>query len=536
MYIVYRVSGCGKVTGKSNEDLELIFSTEKNRTKVEIKAKADLSLVAAVQEISHAYGKEDLFFVNGYQSWTDSFEYRYDKRLKDAKSIFPPIRNTFALSQYGDSFFYEYKKNVFHGYDVSYIKGENPLFVGNLNYRTAYLIIEHHKKKNLLLLKSDVENIHLEAGKSISLFDYVISVDIKKGMEEYFGFFRKPSAKKLFGYTSWYNHYQNIDENVIQKALNESSPDFELFQIDDGYETYVGDWLDVDQKKFPNGLSPLVEKIHKKGMMAGIWLAPFAAEKNSKVFKSHPEWFVTKKNGKPLKAGANWSGFYALNLDVPDAVSYIKKFLSFYLDLGFDFFKLDFLYAINLVPLKGLSRAQTAQKAYSLLRSIFGEKLILGCGAVTSNSCEVFDYLRIGPDVSLIFDDVWYMRHLHRERISTKITIRNTIYRSFFNGRAFLNDPDVFVLRNENVKLSPEQKKALVTINALFGSLFLTSDNPASYGTEQKKVLEEALNLFRNGNAIGFQTKKNSIEIDYELDGKKASVLYDIEKGVLREL
>ena len=134
MYIVYKVSGCAKVTEKSNEDLELIFSTEENRTKVEVKAKADINLVAAVQEIFHAYRKDDLFFVNGYQSWTDSFEYGYNNRLKDAKSIFPPIKNTFALLQYGDSYFYEYKKNAFHGYDVSYIKGKNPLFIGNLSY------------------------------------------------------------------------------------------------------------------------------------------------------------------------------------------------------------------------------------------------------------------------------------------------------------------------------------------------------------------------------------------------------------------
>ena len=41
-----------------------------------------------------------------------------------------------------------------------------------------------------------------------------------------------------------------------------------------------------------------------------------------------------------------------------------------------------------------------------------------------------FDYLRIGADVTLIFDDVWFMRHLHRVRISTKMSLQNTIYRS----------------------------------------------------------------------------------------------------------
>jgi len=73
----------------------------------------------------------------------------------------------------------------------------------------------------------------------------------------------------------------------------------------------------VDEKKFPHDLEPIVEKIHKKGYKAGIWLAPFVAETKSKLFQEHPEFFKTNK-GKPIKAGGNWSGFYALDLEKED--------------------------------------------------------------------------------------------------------------------------------------------------------------------------------------------------------------------------
>jgi alpha-galactosidase len=44
----------------------------------------------------------------------------------------------------------------------------------------------------------------------------------------------------------------------------------------------------------------------------------------------------------------------------------------------------------------------------------------------------------------------------HRERVSTKNSIDDTTFRRQLNGRAFMNDPDVFFLRDENCKLTEE--------------------------------------------------------------------------------
>lgn len=83
----------------------------------------------------------------------------------------------------------------------------------------------------------------------------------------------------------------------------------------------------------------------------------------------------------------------------------------------------------------------------------------------------VVDYCRIGCDVSLDGDDVWYMRLFHRERVSTKQSIGNTVFRRQLNGRAYGSDPDVFFLREENCKLTPQQKDQLATVNALFSGI-----------------------------------------------------------------
>jgi alpha-galactosidase len=113
--------------------------------------------------------------------------------------------------------------------------------------------------------------------------------------------------EKLYGYSSWYNRYQNIDEASIEQDLERDAPRSfqknDLFQIDDGWEPYVGDWLEPDAKKFPNGMKKMADQIHAAGYRAGIWLAPFAAEEKSKLYQEHPDWFI-KKDGRTGNAAA----------------------------------------------------------------------------------------------------------------------------------------------------------------------------------------------------------------------------------------
>ena len=217
----------------------------------------------------------------------------------------------------------------------------------------------------------------------------------------------------------------------------------------------------------------------------------------------------------------------------PDTLAYIKECLEYYIDLGFDFFKLDFLYAASLPLYEGLTRAEMAEKSYTFIKEVLKDKLVLGCGAIPFNSANKFEYLRIGPDVSLIFDDIWYMKHMHRERISTKVTLQNTIYRSIFNNHLFLNDPDVFLLRDDNIKLSAKQKEALLTINSLFGSVLMTSDNIGSYDDAKKDLLEKAFEMFYQSTDKSYKKDGNYILISYKLEGKVYNLKYNTLKGVM---
>lgn len=541
MIIRYFADGVLKsVKDPSDGENEIKILSENNGKKVTVTALCDITLDSAVIPVEFKKSRKSSVFVNGYQSWTASKEYvaadnlLLTEKQRNLDRLPKSLVKGYSFKSYGSQFFHKANNSSLLGVDYAYVKGEEEIFIGNLNYKNAYLMIEIHKKKDRILLLSDVDGKALKKGESFVVFDFMISKSAEKGQKEYFDRLTPKSTRKLFGYTSWYNHYQDIDEKKIYTALEEADERFDLFQIDDGFETFVGDWLNVDGKKFPNGLKPIVDRIHEKGLLAGIWLAPFAAEKNSELVKNHPELIAKNDKGEFISAGSNWSGFYPLDLNNLSAVEYVRKVLRFYVDLGFDFFKLDFLYATNLKPILGKTRSETAEFAYSVLCEELKDKIILGCGATLSNGFEKFDFMRIGPDVSLIFDDVWFMRLMHSERISTKTTLQNTIYRSAMDGKAFLNDPDVILLRDDNISLSEKQKYALAKINSLFGSLLMTSDNPKTYDDKKAAVLSEVLGLFHNAKVLSYERIKRNIRIEYEQDGKKNEFYYDTKKGVIK--
>ncbi len=521
-----------KIKSLYNDVCKLKYSKVGNNEILTIKSDENIKINKATITIPFSYKSDDLIFCNGYQSWTDSFLYSKNDRLKNVSRLPKGLLKFYGFKMYGDSYFKKYHDNVIHGYDISYIEGKHNLTIMNDNFRNNYLIINHDKLLKKIILEADCKDLIIPKDKEYRLFNYYIIEDIPANLE-FNNNFNLDFKKKIIGYTSWYNHYQNINEEIVSECLDHLDSRFNLFQIDDGYETFVGDWLDIDQNKFPNGLKPLVDKAHEKNLMAGIWLAPFVCEKNSKLFKEHPEYLLKNDKGKPIKCGSNWSSFYALDFDNLDARNYIKKSLKYFMDLGFDFFKLDFLYAVNVKPKLFETHSSLATRAYSFLREVLKDKLILGCGAVISNSIGNFDYLRVGPDVSLIFDDVWFMKYMHRERISTKITIQNTIYRSFFDGKLFLNDPDVFLLRDDNISLSFEQRKALIIINSLFGSVLMTSDDIKSYDDKKKELLDFALDIFNNAKNKKYKKDGKNIIISFDLNDKKYKYIYDTKKGVL---
>ncbi|MEE8704894.1 MAG: hypothetical protein SOH58_07835 [Olsenella sp.] len=105
------------------------------------------------------------------------------------------------------------------------------------------------------------------------------------------------------------------------------------------------------------------------------------------------------------------------------------------------------------------------------------------------------EYCRVGCDVGLDWDGRRYMRITGRERVSTRNSLANTRGRAHLDGRAFLNDPDLFFLRDD-VRLTQGQRQELLFTDASLGGMLLTSDDMGAWDAGQRACFGRALAEF----------------------------------------
>ena len=536
----YKIGKELKTTEISNDDVSFDLRQTESGLTLTVIPKKEISDISFYLEREYEYPQDSRFFANGFQSWTDTKEFAKNELMADeglvGKGLFG--KSPFGMNLVGDYTFVEQSKEcgVFHSISFAYVRNEKSIdFFGSLNDRTGYTIIYADMNKNTLRFSKDVEGITIsEPYELLNLyFD-------NGGYDEVFDrYFEKMNVKpltdkKIKGYTSWYNYYQNINEKIILRdldAISEKTDKVNTFQIDDGYQTAVGDWLSINKTKFPNGMKPIVEKIHAKGWQAGLWLAPFGAQKGSKLASEHSDWLVKGKNGKPIMVGANWGGFYAIDIDNTDARAYIKNVFDTVLnDWGFDLVKLDFLYATAVVPLHNKTRGQLAYESIDFLRECVGNKQILGCGVQQMPCFGKVEYMRIGADMDLGWKHKFFRNLTHREDVSTPNAIHNSVYRRCLNNRAFLCDPDVFLLRRSNIKFTFEQQKVLAKFIKLFGSVLFMSDNVDEYDDEQMAVFNDTL-ADDDMQIVAINETNNKLFIDYTQNGEPHTLGFCVTDG-----
>ncbi|GKQ37670.1 glycoside hydrolase family 36 protein [Streptomyces sp. A012304] len=247
---------------------------------------------------------------------------------------------------------------------------------------------------------------------------------------------------------SWYEYFTAVTEDDIHenlRAMDTLDLPVHVVQIDDGYQKALGDWLTLSGRF--RSRARIADAIRARGRRAGIWTAPFLVDPASDLAAEHPDWLVRDLDGGFAHAGRNWGhDLNVLDTTHPRAAAYLTDVFRTLRAEGYDYFKVDFLYAgaLDGVRHTRVDALQAYREGVRLIRDAIGpESYLLGCGAPMLPSIGLFDAMRVSPDTA---------PHRRPEADDYSQPGQDPaeftgIGRQWQHGRLWINDPDCLMAR-----------------------------------------------------------------------------------------
>lgn len=314
------------------------------------------------------------------------------------------------------------------------------------------------------------------------------------------------------GWCSWYHYFHEVTEADFLGNLEVATDwPFEVFQLDDGFQAAIGDWL-ATTAAFPGGLARSADAVRAAGLRPGIWLAPFLVAPSSEIARRHPEWIARDPSGDHQLIGMyndHWGGFvHVLDTSNPEVLEHLERLAGDIVDAGFSYLKLDFTYAPSIDgTYADVSRtpAERVRAGYEAIRrGAGGDTFILGCGCPLGPVIGMVDGMRIGPDVApnwALSQEQFYVPGYAEAAPATLNAWRSTLARSFMHRRLWLNDPDCIMLRADQTDMVPSAARAWAHAVAVSGGMALVSDDLSLLGDDARLVLEEVVEIGRQVDA-----------------------------------
>ena len=124
------------------------------------------------------------------------------------------------------------------------------------------------------------------------------------------------------------------ESKILKMAKSAKELGVELFVLDDGWfgkrnndASGLGDWQ-ANPAKLPDGVEGLARKIRAEGLMFGLWIEPEMVNRDSDLFRAHPDWILGVGDREP-SVGRNQ---FVLDYSRPEIVDHIataiEKILS----------------------------------------------------------------------------------------------------------------------------------------------------------------------------------------------------------------
>lgn len=184
------------------------------------------------------------------------------------------------------------------------------------------------------------------------------------------------------------------EEKVVNIAKTAKKAGIEMLVLDDGWfgkrdndKSSLGDWY-ADERKLPNGVGGLAQKIHNEGMLFGLWVEPEMISPDSNLYRQHPDWCL-HVNGRGRSCG-RWQ--LVLDLSRTDVREYLISVLTDIMSsASVDYIKWDMNRNISEIGSDKLPPERQAETAHrymlglyeilETLRERFPDVLFEGCAA-----------------------------------------------------------------------------------------------------------------------------------------------------------
>ena len=403
-----------------------------------------------------------------------------------------------------------------HGFTYgTFRRGEGVVLVGSLDESHGFTRIDVHLSRGAVTLSTECPEKTLRAGFPVSLGRYaVVRGAARQCYERWLKLceIAPRPAEMLLSYTSRHLQGNAIGSAKLLADLTSASAFFESLpeQIAEGADEafliespycIVGDWLDYDRMRFPEGLASIARAARTAGLLPGIWVAPFVCHRDSRLFDEYPEWLLRDENGDPIAVGSNRDGVYALDTLNVDVRSYVLEVLqTMTCEWGFRLIVADCLFAACLRAHGGRNQGELMADAIDLIRLGVGDDVaVMACGVPLASAFGKVEYCRIGRDMGPHWPGDSRPRmfgHAQARNVASEMSAQ-----SLLDGRAFGIDWDaVFEAGVAGVAGAQGARGIEAFVAAGNGvSVLLASDDMGSWGTDVRERFINVLSAVSEG-------------------------------------
>lgn len=248
------------------------------------------------------------------------------------------------------------------------------------------------------------------------------------------------------GWNSWDYYRWTITEDEVLKNAEFIKRDPVLSKhvkriiIDDGWQYCYGEW--EANPLFKSGMKSLADNISRMGFEPGLWFAPSIMEPHARIAQ-WDSWMLAKgESGLPALVFRCMERYgFVLDPSLPKVQKWIYELFRRYTDMGYKYFKLDFLESTLRAPVfanpQKVPRGKIVRKIVEQAhKAAAGKADILGCNYPFTAGNKFVDAVRVSADI-----------HAHWDSVCENVF--SIAGRFWSNGNFWINDPDFTLCRGQ---------------------------------------------------------------------------------------